>query len=148
MIRFIESFYLSIGKYSCYFDCLVRIAEMELKKRGLEVQYDHNTVVQLCALHKKDGKQYITFNWDDYSDTDNFNVNYAAEILNLLTGLKWGYMRKDSADYKPKPNEYDIRRWNNNGQHHFNMDDYDPLQKSLTVKNGKIDGHRVFYVIE
>lgn len=150
MLKYIESFYLSVGRYSCYFDCLVRIAEKEMEKRGFNVQYDHNTLVQICSFNKVNGRQWITFDWNDYSNSANFDVNYPTKILNILTGLEWDMKRIDTADYKPKSNEYDIRRLGRDGVDgfHFNMEDYDPLQNSQTAKYGKVNGHRVFFVKE
>lgn len=150
MLDNIESFYLSVGRYSCYFDCLVHIAETEMMKRGIKVSYDHNTLIQLCSFNKSNGTPWLTFNWKNYDDNANFDVNNPTAILNLLTGLSWKFTRVDSATYKAKQNEYDVRRWKRDGVvgYHFQMEDYDPLQNSQTVKYGKIDGHRVFSVIE
>lgn len=145
MIKYPESFYKSTGSYACYFFCLMKIAE---DYTGF--QFDINTVIQLCSLHKKsNGVQWLTFNWNDYDDKANFDVNSPTDILNLLTGKNWSCERINSPTYKAKKCEYVIQHYTNpeTGYGHFNMKDYDPIQNSITVRDGKIDSYRVFKII-
>ena len=145
MVRFPESFYKSTGAYACYFFCLLYIAE---KVTGFT--FDINTVIQLCSLHKNSyGNQWLTFNWNDYEDKANFDVNAPTEILHLLTGKSWTCERVNSSTYKAKKGEYVVCHYFNpkTGLGHFRMDDFDPIQKSITVREGKIDSYRVFRII-
>ena len=138
MIKNIESFLESAGKYSCYFDCLLKIAE---DYTGFN--FDYITTVQMCSTRYVNKTPYLTFNWNDYTDKANFDVNYPALILELLTGKKWT-VTKEPANYKPKRGDIIVECWVNGGRKHFRMKDYDPLQNSVTVKEGHIDSYRVF----
>lgn len=143
MLRYPESFYKSTGSYACYFFCLMRIAE---KVTGME--YDINTVIQICSINKRpDGVPWLTFNWDNYNDPANFDVNAPTEILRILTGKKWSCERIDSPTYKAKKGDYVVQHYKNATNGHFRMEDYDPIQNSITVMTGKIDSYRVFRII-
>ena len=142
MIKYPESFYKSTGSYACYFFCLLHIAE---EVTGM--QFDINTAIQLCSLHKMNGLPYLTFNWDDYNDPANFDVNAPEKILELFTGKKWSVEKVIGSSYKPKKGEYVIQHYKNGNIGHFRMKDYDPLQNSVTVAKGKIDSYRVFRII-
>lgn len=140
-IRYPESFYKSVGNYACYFLCLQKIAE---NYTGFD--YDTETLIQICSAHYMvNGKQWLTFNWDNYDDPANFDVNDPESILNMLTGKKWAVSIEPST-YKPKKNELYIECWKNprTGLKHFRLRDWDPLSNSVTVKEGKLDSYRVF----
>lgn len=143
MIKYPESFYKSTGSYACYFFCLIKIAE-----EVTEMNFDINTVIQLCSIHKRtDGTPWLTFNWNDYNDPANFDVNSPTDILYFLTGKKWSCERVTASSYKAKKGEYVVQHYKNGNTGHFRMKDWDPLQNSVTVAKGKIDSFRVFKII-
>lgn len=140
-VNYPESFYKSTGTYACYFFCLMKLAE---EYTGFD--FDINSTIQICSLHRaSNGKQWLTFNWDNPDDPDNFDVNAPDEILRLLTGTKWSVSYED-ANYKAKKNELVVECWYNKttGLNHFRLKDWDPLFKSVTVRDGCIKSYRVF----
>lgn len=89
---------------------------------------------------------YIYFDFDNYSNIDNFFVKQPHKILEMLTHKKWS-VRKESKDYKPKDNEYVIEFWSRNGiDGHFarTLKGFNSLQNSQNVKSGKITSYRIF----
>lgn len=124
----------SEGDFICYFSCLIHIAEIETG-----FSFEPWTVLELCAM-----RGYILYNFKDYSDFDNFTVQEPAKILELLTNKKWIYRKELDPKYKAKKGEYDIRRWVKGNNNHFNLPDWDSLQKSVCATEGKIESHRIF----
>ena len=132
----LQSLYLTLGKNSCFFLQLVNIAE-----KATGVALDVPTAAWICST-----KGYVYINWDNLNDDDNFWIKQHKEILELLTGKKWSYV-KEAANYKAKKNEYIINEWKNGNVTHFDSDDFHSLQTSYTMKVGKIVSKRVFKLL-
>jgi hypothetical protein len=124
----------SAGDYSCYFSTLIHIAELVTG-----FSFDLWTVLELCVQ-----RGYVIYNFDNFSDFDNFTVQKPAQILELLTNKKWSFKKITGSKYKALKNEYVIRRFVLNQNNHFNMEDWDSLQNSKCAKEGKIESFRVF----
>ena len=129
----IQSFYLTLGEEACFFLQILKIAE-----KVIRYNLDPLTAALICK-----SKKFIYLNLDDLKDKKNFLVYGHADILNLITGLEWEYI-KAAPTYKPKKNEYVINEYANGAMTHFDSDDFHSLQNSQTVKNGKIISKRVF----
>lgn len=95
-------------------------------------------------------KGYMSFDFKNYSNPDNFYVVNPSAILDIMTNKKW-VVEKRPADYKPGPDEYAIEFWSIDGKtghfarlnHNFNS-----LQKSRNVEKGKIVSYRICRVVE
>lgn len=139
MFKYPESVLKSFGNYSCYFLSIMKLAEDFTGST-----FDIFTIITICSSHYgANGKPWVTFNWDNPDDKANFDVNHPAQVLELLTGIKWS-VTKEPATYKPKRGELVVECWKNGNVTHFRLKDWDPLKDSLTVRNGKIDSFRVF----
>lgn len=136
MLSGIQSFYLSAGNESCFFLSLIDIAEKRSNRR-----FDVETVAWICSK-----KGYVFIDWEDLSNKKNFLVIEHAKILSLLTGEECVY-EKESPAYKKSSNEYVINEYQNGKMIHFDGEDFHSLQKSETIKNGKIISKRVFRFI-
>jgi len=101
----------------------------------------------IVALESAIEKGYIYFNFDNYSDDNNFYIERPDKFLSHLTGVIW-IIRHDKADYKPKENEKIVQRWERKTMgktiSHFRLPEWDSLEDSQTVKFGKIASVRVF----
>lgn len=134
-----QSFYLAAGNYGCYALQLVNLAR-EYTGEPLD-----DTTALLMGIHAA----YITFNFADYTNGDNFYVQNPTGFLKLLTGKKW-VVRKEDGDYKLKKGEYAINFWAKTaanaekGVGHFDTETYHTLQNSQTIAKGKIYSKRVF----
>lgn len=97
-------------------------------------------------------KGYITFNFDNYRDTDNFFVRRPDLILNYLTGKKWEVRKVSASLYKPEDGEYVVEGWGlNNTVGHFarvKSHNFNSLQYSANVTHGEIISYRVCKVIQ
>lgn len=134
-MKFDQSLFVSLGKYGCYFLCLIHLAQEVTKKN-----YDIMTVLYICIK-----KGYIKFNEQDYDDENNFFVNNPDLILKLLTGKNWS-VKKETPDYQKKDGEYIAYFWRKPGQKegHFILDNYNGLQHSVSVEEGRLESIRVF----
>ena len=136
----IQSFLKSAGEYACYALCLIKTAEQETG--------EHIDIV--VALESGIERGFIKFNWDDYSDPDNFYLEYADKFLSMLTETVWKLRHLDG-EYKPKGNEKVIYRWERKTSggriSHFRLPEWDSLEKSKTVAEGKIVSTRLFIKI-
>ena len=120
----------NLGKWGCYFLCIVRLAELITGKSIDAVrEYSHCT-------------QARWMRWDCY-------ITKPEEIMYYLTGVKWT-VRHEPASYFPTNGELVIQRWGwrppmaNEEKGHFVLADYDPYGDSETVKNGSLVSYRVF----
>ena len=123
--------YKILGENACYQLCLTRIAERVL---GLPID------------------DYKVFVWGVTSGVigEDCYIFYAARLLEHLTVDKWE-VRKERPEYKCKENEFEIQRWEWEEvitgktivHSHFILPDYDPLEPSETVKNGKMVSKRI-----
>lgn len=138
----IQSFFMSAGKYSCYADCIIRLAA---EQNGVSLTL--RDVGE--ALDKGIDAGYISFNTGNYADYDNFYVTNPAGFMGLLTGKRWA-VSKERADYNPRKGELvidfkvlseaDAKK--NVG--HFVLPGWDPIQNSNTGRNGFVWTRRVF----
>ena len=139
MINYIQSFYESVGKYGCYFLLLLKMAEKKIKKKI-------DLIETLVYAEKKD---WVYYNFDNHKDPDNFYVKNPSMLFSYLTGKKY-HVRKETADYQSKENELEILFYSLSDKNaelgigHFALADYDTLQGSNTVKNGKVYSKRIF----
>lgn len=120
--------------------CLCKIAE----------DYTHKKIDIVNTAEEVIKKGYMTFNWSNYDDSDNFYIRDPLQILEHLTGKKWTG-GKVSAPYTPKKDEYAIEYWSrDNGKtgHFAMMDkDFNSIVSSRSVNEGKIISYRVFKVV-
>lgn len=141
MINYIESFCKSLGNYGCYIFCLVDIAE---KSTG-------RTFDVLSVIKQGIDKGLITFNFKDYSSSDNCTVNDPCSFLEMLTGHKWSKVWQNAL-YKPKDGDWVVEAWHKDGNnyvdgspiYHFVRPGNNCLQRSISVEQGRIDSYRIF----
>lgn len=135
----IQTFLKEAGEAGCYSLCLISVASEYLKKKIDVVE----------ALKVGIEKGCIHYNELDPNDDDNFYVNYPARFLELMTGRHWE-VRKGEPIHKANKNEFIINRWERvkTGSviAHFDREDFHPISKSLTVKNGTIKSTRICIV--
>lgn len=133
--EYFQSFCESIGNFACYALCIIDIAKKINKCEIDEIQ----------ALKAGINKGFIKFNFDDYSDNDNFYVINPDKFLQLLTN-KLFTVTKENSDYKIKENEYAVEFWSRNSFGHFARvyDNFNSLQKSNCVNCGEIKSYRIF----
>lgn len=146
MIKYPQSFYKILGEEGCYAICLTQLAN-EYNRR-------HDIVTSDYALAIYNGcmANYIELDRSDYANKNNLYVRDPCGYLMLLTGKRWE-IKKTSATYKCKTNEYAIDFYSKNdtdnakGIGHFSIDGFEPLQASQTIKTGKIYSRRVFKLL-
>lgn len=140
MIKYLQSFLLSLGDYGCYVFCIINIAEEYLKEK-----FSYSQVFDF--IEQGIAKGYIDFDWGNYKNTDNFYVVRPDAFLSMMINKKCT-IRKCAASYKPLENEYIVERWANNGYAHFarTANKYNSLQHSVCVEKGKIESTRVFTI--
>ena len=133
--KFIQSFCLALGKWGCYFFCLLDIAK--------EIVHKSFDVFDTAYFAIKEG--FIVFNMDDYEDERNFFISEPTRILEMLTGFKFD-VRIESPDYVLKENEYAVEEWSKDNKRHFarTRKGYNSLQSSICINEGKITSLRVF----
>lgn len=138
----IQSFFRSAGEYSCYADCIIRLAA------GINgVQLTLQDVGK--ALDVGIDRGFVKYNMRDSADSDNFYVTDPAGFLGALTGKRWT-VRKERGDYVRGKGELEVdfkvlseanaRR--NVG--HFVLPGWDPIQNSNTGRNGFVWTKRIF----
>jgi len=124
---------LQIGKFGCYFLCLLKLAE----KAGIfaDVLYWYD-VAEGSAFMGEDptqrGSRCFVFE--------------PARLLSLLFGnrVQWT-MTKESATYEAKADELVVLRYDiPNVSGHFVLDDWDPMGSSITKEKGILVSKRVF----
>ena len=138
----IQSFFTSAGKYSCYADCIMKLAA---RKNGVEL-----TLQEIgYALDRGIDKNFIKFNQGNYLDGDNFYVLDPAGFLGILTGKKYT-CRKERGNYVCRKDELEVDFMvlseadakRNVG--HFVLPGWDPIQNSNTGRNGFVWTKRIF----
>lgn len=141
MINYIESFCKSLGNYGCYVFCLIDIAEKSTGK----------TFDVLSVIKQGIDRGLISFDYDDYSSSNNFTVNDPTSFLNMLTGRKWSKTWQNSS-YVFKDEDWPVAAWHKDGNnyvdgtpiYHFARPGYNSLQRSVSVEQGRIDSYRIF----
>ena len=144
MVKYIESFCKSLGNYACYFFSLVDIAE-KVTGKSFDV---------ISAISDAIQERYIDFNYKNYDDSDNCYVNNPCGVLYMLTGRSWT-VKKVAAPYTPVEGDYIIEAWHKDGNNnkdgspilHFKRPEYNSLQHSVSVEQGKIVSYRVFRMV-
>lgn len=143
-VKYIQTFFTSAGRESCYADCLVMVAAainktevtLESVGRAMDLGID---------------KGYIKFNQSNYLAASNFYVSNPVAFLKDLTGKRIDVV-KETASYKCKPNEYEIcfyvknDREGSRGIGHF-MFGKGPTQASETVRVGYVYSKRIVRVL-
>lgn len=138
-MKYFQSFCKSIGDYGCYLLCLIDVAEEYLGKE----------LDKIDVIEKSIDRGYVTFNRDNYADSDNFYVKEPCEIMKMITGKNWE-VRKEDWFYTPSKGEYVIEFWSiNTYQGHFARmhKNFNSLQKSNNVEKGKINSYRVLKIL-
>jgi hypothetical protein len=116
--------------------CIIDIAE-EVTKKKIDI---------IKAIQVVINKEWVIFNKQNMSDSDNFYVRFPDKILEHFTGKKWE-VTKEPGYYKVKDNEYAVEFWSVDGKNgHFARlyKGFNSLQKSNSVNNGKIISYRIF----
>jgi len=124
----IQTFCGSLGKWSCYAFCILKIAETETGKR-LDVLKEI-----LIGIYSG----WIWYNWENHDDKENLFVRNAENWLVYLTGERY---EVEKVYEKPQSANYVVECWNNA---HFRLPDWDSLAYSNSVATGKITSWRVF----
>lgn len=140
MIAAVQNVAYFIGKWGCYFLCILRLAEKAMVKL-LDPFYYY-----ILAVHNR----YMR---------DTCFVDKPGELLASIVGGEWVVLKAgnglDSAGrpydlplaYVLQPGEFEVDRWEKSGdpEGHFILPDgWDPYGKSQTVANGKLVSRRIF----
>lgn len=138
----IQTFFKEAGEAACYCFCIIRLAE-EINPISAKLTNPYR-ILQDAAE-----KKFVYYNKKNQEDNDNFYVQDPAGFLAYLTGKKIT-VRHDSADYKPRKNEFIVERWERKTTKgtvsHFRLKDWDSLADSQTVRFGSVASTRVFTV--
>lgn len=112
----------NIGKYGCYFLCLLKAAK-----------WDENEIIKAYDEALKKG--YIE------SDCYVCDPNGLAKFLFKIP------LKVVKTNEKPNGAVFYVEYWYNPDTklHHFKLPNWDPLGKSNTVSNGYIESYRAFY---
>jgi hypothetical protein len=133
----IQTFLDAAGDAACYALDIIQIAEREL---GGEID-------PVAALEDGIEHGYIRYDWDNPGADDAWFVDAPHRFLALLTGDEWT-VSKEAADYRPRPGEHVVERWERQKTgtttSHFRLPDWDSLRDSQTVKYGRLVSTRVF----
>ena len=115
----------SMGSYSCLFLSLCSIAEEYLEETGNSKKLD---ILEAAIGCRERG--LIDEEWTCSS----------VEILDFLTGAKWGRQELKALPEKVPDNMYTVEKWYNKrtGFTHFRRRWGDTLKESVTVKEGKL----------
>lgn len=140
-----QSFYLSAGKNGCYALCIIELAKKIIAERGF------NTLIinEQDALIRGIESGYISFNLDDFADSNNFFVKDPAKFLGVLVGENYT-VTVQNGDYICRADEFEIDFWALNeinakkGIGHFTLPGKNTLQSSNTVKCGFVYSKRIF----
>lgn len=142
----IQTFCQQIGDSGCYALCLIDVAEDYLRRVG-RLERPLNV---LNILFQAVDKGFISYDWNNEENPDNFYVQYPACFLEAMTGKKWE-VRKERAWYQVKDNEFKVNRYERNATGrtigHFDREEFHPLTDSLTVKYGTIVSTRICKVL-
>lgn len=142
----IQTFCKLIGESGCYALCLIDVAEDYLRKVG-RLEKPLNVI---NILFQAVDKNYISYDWNNPDNPDNFYVKYPGCFLEAMTGKKWE-VRKESPWYQCKDNEFKVNRWERvatgTTYAHFDREEFHPLSDSLTVKYGNIKSTRICKVL-
>jgi hypothetical protein len=116
-----------IHKYGCYALCLVRLSERELG-----VERSSEEAVNLIHEGMKAG----------FLETD-CTVLDASGFMAYLTGARW--TKKYGSSRELVPADWVIQEWYNprTKLNHFRLAGWDPLENSITVKEGFIRSTRI-----
>ena len=144
MIAAVQCVAAFIGKWGCYFLCILRLAEKALGKFLDPFHF------YILAVHGRFMRE-------------NCFLDDPAGFLSSLVGGRWIVLKAgDGADsagrlydlplsYVPQPGEFEIDRYEVPGETegHFIVGDgvtvdWDPYGKSRTVKDGKLISKRIF----
>jgi hypothetical protein len=123
----IQTFLNSIGDTGCLMLCLIKIAEMHT---GREIDF---LSVIAHALEKK---------WLQ----GNMFVEKPNDIMRYMTGEEWSYSHSSTPAVSDR-GVYCVERWEwsrpNSILNHFRLKDWDSLDPSPVVSNGKLQSYRI-----
>lgn len=124
MLKGIQNKLEMIGKYGCYFLCLIHSFDEKATLDKIVEYYD----------------LFIKNRWL----TKDCEVLDAQGIANKLSGKKVAVVKSKTIDYKAN---VVIIKWYNpkTGFTHFTTKDFDPLENSKTVAEGYQVDYRMFY---
>lgn len=145
----IQDFCKEIGESACYALCILHCADKYNSQHNQKSFDVIEKLYQNCSGTTI--KDNIYYNKKNLSDNDNFFVQHPENIFYDCTGKKCSVMKTFDLKYKAKTNQYVIKyyeRITTNGiVGHFEMDDFKPVQNSLTVKNGTLKSLRIITVL-
>lgn len=131
----LQKYALTIGRYGCYFLCLIKIAE---RKTG-------NSIDLLSAFEYSLKQGWIT---------EDCFVNYPQCIIKHFTNINYVCVVKElDLSYKPKATDVLVGCYVYNKSSHFVLLSsdkkllWDPLGESNTYKLGKLDSYRVIRMV-
>ena len=131
----------SLGQAGCYTLCLLDVAE----------EYTGKPIDIIAAITEAIQRGYIFYNWENWSDKDNFYVRQPALFLEMLTKKKWLVCKDIAGRDKIKDNEYIIRRYEyvqtGRTQGHFERDVFKPYINAKIVRLGEEVSTRVCSVL-
>lgn len=145
----IQNFCGEINQAACYALCLLDVGQEYNRQHGSHTSFDMLEILE-AACSGPSEKSVIYYNRENLEDNDNFWVTQPAILLKMATGKEWD-VRKEGPDYKPKPGEYLIGRYERvkTGAvvSHFDRENFHPWLNSATVKYGKLVSVRVCKVM-
>lgn len=131
-----QQFYLQLGRYGCYFLCLVHIAE-----KYTDSSID---VYNAAMIAKDNGAILLSL---DFDDADDFFINDPEKILALLTGtrpkVRHSSSKEAAVQCAEKEKGFVITKYIRGNVTHFDMETFHPLYSSYTKKYGEIEGYRL-----
>ena len=145
MFAGIQDFFINAGESSCYVLCLLKLAEKYQARKGIKKHFD-----VIAEMEKGINLRFINYNYKAVRDDNNFYVKRPDLFLSMLLDGKKVTVRMENAFYKAKNNELSVNYWQRKTPGktygHFNLDDWDSLLDSQTVKFGKIISKRIFTI--
>lgn len=138
----IQTILAEAGEAACYALSLGKVAE-----KWVRDNQDPSYEIDACRVVLAGIDSGAVYYDEDAPDNNNnFLVERPADLLEVLTGVKWLVFKAD-AGYVPQAGEYAIQRWERKKTGatiaHFRLRDWDPLRDSLTVRLGAIVSQRI-----
>lgn len=138
-----QTFCEEFGKYGCYLNCLM-VLGFRHSKYIMQPQEDFFSLVA----------KFIDKGWVHYGgrgDKDNFFVKDPVSILGYMTGKVFSVCKVSEFPRRCEAeSDLEVLYYYNEKtkQGHFRLADFDGLENSITVRDGKIQSKRVFKEIK